>query len=89
MGDINTGCHDYPDRGYTSVTAGKRSRQASATRGQNAPTKHYPEVGSTPIQTHPYARAVVVTPKIYAEVRSRRETSARDVVVTPTGVTPR
>ena len=23
----------YPDRGFTSITAGKRSRQASATRG--------------------------------------------------------
>ena len=37
----------YPDRGYTSVTAGKRSRQASVTRGWMTPPSHYPEAGST------------------------------------------
>ena len=37
----------YPDRGYTSVTAGKRSRQASVTRGYRASPTNYPEAGST------------------------------------------
>ena len=37
----------YPDRGYTSVTAGKRCRQASVTRGWMTPPSHYPEAGST------------------------------------------
>ena len=37
----------YPDRGYTSVTAGKRSRQASVTRGYRTSTTNYPEAGST------------------------------------------
>ena len=42
----------YPDRGNTSVTAGKRSRQASVTRGQMPPPSHYPEVGSTSCRIH-------------------------------------
>ena len=42
----------YPDRGNTSVTAGKRTRKASATRGQRAPAKNYPEVGSTSCRMH-------------------------------------
>ena len=37
----------YPDRGYTSVTAGERSRQASVTRGYRTSTTNYPEAGST------------------------------------------
>ncbi|MBE6313567.1 MAG: hypothetical protein E7079_01245 [Bacteroidales bacterium] len=37
----------YPDRGYTSVTAGKRSRQASVTRGYRTTPTNYPEAGST------------------------------------------
>ena len=32
---------------YTSVTAGKRSRQASVTRGYRASPTNYPEAGST------------------------------------------
>jgi len=37
----------YPDRGYTSVTAGERSRQASVTRGYRTTPTNYPEAGST------------------------------------------
>ena len=40
-------CCNYPDRGNTSVTAGKRSRQASVTRGYAIRQILYPEVGST------------------------------------------
>ena len=46
-GDASVCGMRYPDRGTTSVTAGERSRKASATRGQRAPAKNYPEVGST------------------------------------------
>ena len=50
----------YPDRGYTSVTAGERSRQASVTRGYRTSTTNYPEAGST--STHMCIISLTVQP---------------------------
>ena len=47
-----------PIRGYTSVTAGKRSRQASVTRGYRAIPTHYPEAGSTPTRIRTWYMSV-------------------------------
>ena len=52
----------YPDRGYTSVTAGERSRQASVTRGYRTSTTNYPEAGSTSTHMCIISDSVVATP---------------------------